>query len=221
MQIGAALRIIRKQKKITLETVEKLTGIGTGNLSRMENCKQGITQANMEKIALAIGCNISDIYHLAESGKSPEYDKSISDERYVMVPRLAVPVAAGNGNHVDEHVEIQDTLAFRREWLAKKGLKHDNLEVFTASGDSMWPYISDGDVVLVDIADTNQRSNEVFVIWQPEPYGIRVKRLLLRENGDVIVRSDNADKALYPDEVIRHSERDTMRIIGRVTWRGG
>jgi len=218
MKVGEALRVIRKQKRITLEDVERITGIDTGNLSRMENGKQGITQQNLEKWVEAIGCKVSDVYQLTESGKHPADDKSINDDRYVMVPRLALRVAAGNGHAVEEHVEIQHTLAFRREWLAKKGLKHDNLEVFTAAGDSMHPYISDGDVVLVDITDTQPRTNEVFVIWQPEPLGIRVKRLLVRENGDLIVRSDNTDKSLYPDEPAKH---DDIRVIGRVTWRGG
>lgn len=143
-----------------------------------------------------------------------------TEDKYIHIPRLSLQVAAGNGVE-PEHVEVQSTLAFQRQWLAKKGLNPDHLEVYEASGDSMSPRIENGDVLLVDISATTPRNDEIWVIWQEMPQGIRVKRLLFRETGDIIIRSDHPDKSLYPDEIVTAQNLDTIKTVGKVVWRGG
>jgi len=159
-----------------------------------------------------------------EQGPPPDLEAQLLGERisdkYVMIPRLNLLVAAGNGKE-PEHVEVRDTLAFRREWLTKKGLNPDHLELYEASGDSMAPSLENGDVLLVDTSAENPRSNEVWVIWQGPPLGVRVKRLLYRENGDIIIRSDNPDKGQYPDEIVTGHNGDQVKTVGKVVWRGG
>ncbi|MBA1446514.1 MAG: helix-turn-helix domain-containing protein [Chromatiales bacterium] len=147
-------------------------------------------------------------------------DTPVSEEKYVFIPRLSVQAAAGTGRE-NHHVEIMDTLAFRRDWLKKKHLSSDRLEVYETTGDSMSPYIHDGDMLLIEITEDTPKENEVWAIWQAD-YGARVKRLLFTERGDLLIRSDNLDKSRFPDEIISGSQiADTVKTLGRVVWRGG
>jgi phage repressor protein C with HTH and peptisase S24 domain len=217
MSLGAAIRQIRKRNELTLLEVSARAGTDTGNLSRIERDLQGVAGELLERLSQALGVRPSDIHREAE-GILPSAD--ISADKYAMIPRLSLQVAAGNGKEPD-HVEVQNTLAFRREWLKSKGLNQASLEVYEAIGGSMAPYIEDGDVLLVDVSAVPPKSGEVWVLWQDAPLGVRVKRLLYRENGDIIVRSDNPDKSLYPDEIIPGPQGSTVKTVGRVVWRGG
>jgi phage repressor protein C with HTH and peptisase S24 domain len=217
MSIGAAIRLIRKRNALTLQELSARAGTDTGNLSRIERGLQGVSGDLLDKLAQALGVRPSDIYLEAE-GILPSAE--VAADKYVMIPRLSLQVAAGNGKE-PEHVEVQNTLAFRREWLRSKGLEQDHLEVYEATGDSMAPYIVNGDVLLVDVSATPPKSGEVWVLWQAPPLGVRVKRILYRENGDIIIRSDNVDKMLYPDEIILGHRGETVSTVGKVVWRGG
>ena len=193
MSLGAVIRRLRKERELNQVDLADRIGTDSGNVSRYEADKQKPSVDMLEKIADALGTSVSEIYRLTEDGAG---QTQVASEKYVMVPRLNLPVAAGNGVEPGT-VEIQGELAFQREWLRKKGLNPKDLEIYEARGNSMSPYIEDGDVLLVNVS-TNlpPQNNEVWVLWQPAPLGVRVKRLLYRENGDLVSRSDNPDKAL-------------------------
>jgi phage repressor protein C with HTH and peptisase S24 domain len=217
MSLGAAIREIRKNRNLNQVDIAERVGTDSGNISRYESNKQKPSVEMLDKIADALGTSVSEIYRRAETA-----DGEISEinEKFIMIPRLNLAVAAGNGTEPD-NVEIQGTLAFQREWLRKKGLNPEKLEIYDATGDSMSPYIGSGDIVLVDTSAEHPCTNEVWVLWQEAPLGVRVKRLLFRENGDLMIRSDNADKALYPDEIVPGHMADSVKTVGKVVWRGG
>jgi phage repressor protein C with HTH and peptisase S24 domain len=217
MSLGAVIRRLRKERDLNQVDLAERIGTDSGNVSRYETDKQKPSMDMLEKIADALGTSVSEIYRLAEDGAG---QVPAASEKYVMVPRLNLAVAAGNGTEPD-NVEIQGALAFQREWLRKKGLNPDTLEIYDANGDSMSPYIENGDVLLVDVSAQEPKNNEVWVLWQGAPLGVRVKRIFYRENGDLIIRSDNPDKTQYPDEIVPGPQCDTVKTVGKVVWRGG
>ena len=162
-----------------------------------------------------------------ETGKGPmcptgDEVSGAVDERdaYAFIKQLSLEVACGNGEQ-PERVVVKSTLAFRRDWLVRKGLNPDALEVYEAKGASMSPYIEDGDAILVDVSVTAPKSGECWVFWQQESSHPRIKRLVFRENGDVVIRSDNSDKSQFPDEIVPAAMCRSLRMVGRVVWRGG
>ena len=44
---------------------------------------------------------------------------------------------------------MRSGLAFKRDWLARMGLRPENLSVIAANGESMAPTIHDGEVLLI------------------------------------------------------------------------
>jgi phage repressor protein C with HTH and peptisase S24 domain len=217
MSLGEVIRRLRKDRELNQVELAERIDTDSGNVSRYETDKQRPSMEMLEKIADALSTSVSEICRLAESS-SGQLD--VASDKYVMVPRLNLTVAAGNGTEPG-NVEIQGSLAFQREWLRKKGLNPDKLEIYDATGESMSPHIENGDVLLVDISATSPKSNEVWVLWQDAPLGVRVKRVLYRENGDLIIRSDNVDKTLYPDEIVPGHRANMVKTVGKVVWRGG
>ncbi|MCL4485050.1 MAG: hypothetical protein M1537_01720 [Nitrospirae bacterium] len=117
-------------------------------------------------------------------------------------------------------MEVSKTHAYRWDWIRKNGWKSEDLCVIEASGQSMEPRISDGDVLLVNRGEKEIQSGEVYVLGFPAE-GIRAKRLHWMADGRLRVSSDNPDKAKYPDEFYSPEDSSHLNIIGRVVHRGG
>ena len=141
------------------------------------------------------------------------------EDKYAFIPQYTAKAAAGLG-HENPHVESVATLAFKRDWLRVKGANPKNLIVIYADGESMWPTISDHDVLLIDTSRVDPADGHVFVLSSADK-GAIVKRLVQTALGSWIIRSDNEDKDDYPDQLLSRSEINEHRIIGRVVWRGG
>jgi phage repressor protein C with HTH and peptisase S24 domain len=140
-------------------------------------------------------------------------------EEFTFVPRVHGPMlSAGPGQYAWKQEVVDNSHAFRREWLKQKGLYKDQCRLITVKGDSMSPYLQDGDSVLVNMADRAIRSGEVYAIAVEEE--LRVKRLVKRSDGALEVRSDNPSPQ-YPTEVLEGRRIERLNVIGRVVWRGG
>jgi phage repressor protein C with HTH and peptisase S24 domain len=140
------------------------------------------------------------------------------DDRYAFIPQYDAKAAAGLGSE-NPHVEIRSTLAFKREWLRVKGVNPKHLIVIYAEGQSMWPTINDGDVLLVDRSKVDPVDSQVFVLTGGD--GAIVKRLVKAPLDRWMLRSDNDDKDVYPDRYFLRINENEHRIIGQVIWRGG
>lgn len=153
------------------------------------------------------------------TGRGPE--TASIDADYEFIPRYDVRAAAGAGSE-NEYEEVDKHLAFRRDWLLEKGLRAKDLKIIAAAGDSMEPRISDGDILLVDTSDR-------FQIQDGKIYALniggmtRVKRLSIRYDGSLVIRSDNLASDPPHEEVVPKEEAEAvaLNIIGRVVWAGG
>lgn len=144
-------------------------------------------------------------------------DSEYGGSRYVMIKRLTAQVSAGGGEMV-EHDEIQDYVAFRRDWLRKKGLNASQLVVVEVSGDSMSPTLEDGDVILVNVMDRSIRDGRIYAFRVHDE--VRVKRFQHASDGGIVVTSDNKSPR-YRDEQLSPDILERLDIIGRVVWGGG
>jgi phage repressor protein C with HTH and peptisase S24 domain len=141
-------------------------------------------------------------------------DASELGEEYVLIPRLEVKASAGNGRivwHVDEKGQRQ---AFRKAWCERLGIKPDQAATIVAEGSSMEPRVRDGDSLVVDYRATELISGKPYVLsFGGEVY---VKRIFKMPAGGLSIRSDNPDKALYPDiDLTQHDIRE-VEIIALV-----
>ncbi|WP_442754465.1 XRE family transcriptional regulator [Methylocystis sp. JAN1] len=135
------------------------------------------------------------------------------------IPSLDARVAAGAGAETSA-VAVENMLAFPQWMLRKLAPPGAKLSFMRAQGDSMRPIFGDGALLLVNESDTRlseaKSGSEPKDIYVFEKSGaLRAKRLRLRENGDVIVLSENP--ACDP-EFLRASEAKRVAVLGRVVW---
>lgn len=73
MKIGKRIRILRKEKDITLEDLSKKSGVALATLSRMENDKMTGTLSSHNRICKALGVSIAELYReLEDDAKTVE-----------------------------------------------------------------------------------------------------------------------------------------------------
>ncbi|WP_373569386.1 MULTISPECIES: S24 family peptidase [unclassified Bradyrhizobium] len=136
-------------------------------------------------------------------------------EYFSFVPQLYVEAAAGAGILSPEMSVDADVVAFRSDWLRKLGVNPRYARAMFARGDSMWPTISDGDLLLVDESITSVVDDGIYIIISQG--AVRVKRLQVRRDGSLLIKSDNS---AYEPELVPAEEIDDVRVAARVRWYG-
>jgi len=136
-------------------------------------------------------------------------------EEFIGIDRYQVSFSAGTGMVQFDIVE-KDPISFRASWLQKKRIKPEAARCLYVQGDSMEPYLMDGDLILVDTNDKTVIDGEVYALR----YGneLRVKRLFKRYDGALTVTSDNVT---FKEETIEGDALRHVELIGRVRWRAG
>lgn len=149
-------------------------------------------------------------------GDSTPAEAPATPPGYVLLPLVEARAAAGNnGGLRSDH--LVDFIAFSESFL-KQTLRRapQNLALLTASGDSMDPTIRDGDLLLVDTSARRIEGSFIYVLAIGG--GLLVKRIDLRRDGSVVLKSDNPK---YDAEEVPAVETPTLEVLGQVIWQGG
>lgn len=161
---------------------------------------------------------IKGMMMVADQTSAYRLEGSPSTENFISIPRYRIFAECGTG-YLNDHVEVDGGLAYRRDWLAGMGWDPAYLRVLYGKKDSMWPTISDGAVLLLYLKENNPVSGMIYLLnWFGEE---RIKRLFKDGNSAFRITSDNPNKALYPDEHIDFAKETGVSIIGRIVWQGG
>lgn len=236
MEFKDRLKAARKYAKLTQARLAEIVGIDQTSISDLE---RGKSQSSSYVAQIAKACRVSAIWLASGEGEmaaplsgkggqaslitgtlTEESEASApSSDDYALIPQYSAQGHCGEGL-LNDHVEVKGGLAFKRDWLRRMGAKPQHLFVIYATGSSMEPYIFEGDVVLFDSADTIPRDRQVYAIRRPDG-SISIKRMAQQISGNWLIRSDNPDKARYPDEEVSAASMAEVPIMGRVIWRGG
>lgn len=134
---------------------------------------------------------------------------------FVLVPRYDVSASMGSGAVIHSE-QIVDHLAFRAEWVRTElSANPNNLVLISAIGDSMEPTLRAGDLLLIDRSATAVKQDAVYAFATNGD--LRVKRMQLKIDGSVVVKSDNPQ---YDAEFLTAEHVAALRIVGRVVWSG-
>jgi hypothetical protein len=133
----------------------------------------------------------------------------------VTVPRLAVEASAGPGALNDDE-RAGAHFGFDPKWLRTVGAGDvRRLSIIRVEGDSMAPTLADGDEILVDASQTQERLRDgIYVLRMDE--ALMVKRLALNPaTRRVSITSDNDAYPSWPD-----CDPSSIELVGRVVWAG-
>lgn len=145
-----------------------------------------------------------------------ERPEDLPEGVFAIVPRVSVRLSAGGGAITGEEMDLPP-LAFRDDWIKKKSVtSKNNLRICEVVGDSMEDRLLEGDIVMIDIGQTEVANNEVYAIRYGDE--LRIKRLSKRFDGGLLIRSDNPR---YPEGSLTPEQSQHITVIGRMLWRGG
>ena len=132
----------------------------------------------------------------------------------IYVPKVEARLSAGTGS-LEVSDNIKGYFGFRSDWLHRKGCP-SQMVLMSITGDSMRPTLENGDLALVNLAQTDVVSGGIYAVGVDE--SVLVKRLDKRP-GKIVLVSDNRD-AYAPQELDMTDEivRESLRVIGRVLW---
>lgn len=177
----------------------------------LQNMRRGSAPSfeRVERLAEVLGleCYIG-------SPRSPLPEGMRIGEDFVRIPRYDVELSAGAGTVNTDNLP-SSSLAFRSDWLSRKGINPKHCVIVGVSGDSMEPCLFDGDLVMLDRQATGIKDMRLFGVVDTDG-AARVKRLQ-KLNGQLLLHSDNR---AYPAEARSGEEADRMTIIGQVVWSG-
>lgn len=147
----------------------------------------------------------------------------VSDD-FAKIALTAATVAAGNGQSAIGEETVEE-LAFQRSWLKRLGVSPSSAVLTRVTGDSMFPTICNGDIVLVDTSakqlpvkrrsPKDKRPSPIYALR--DGGGARIKRIERPQENLVILISDNPH---HPPEILEDAKTAEMAIIGRVVWWG-
>lgn len=202
-----SVRAFAREAQIDEKSLRKyLEGTGEPGLANLRRlaARGGVT---VEWLATGEGPRDPAVL-AAVSGCGP----SLAD--FALVPRYDIRAAAGGGALVQSE-QVVDHLAFKRSWLRHEGISPSRCALIEATGDSMEPTISAGDLVLVALDQINPASEGVFVLRRRN--ALLIKRLQLLHTGQLQIRSDNPG---YQVELVAPQDIQALQLVGRVRWVG-
>jgi phage repressor protein C with HTH and peptisase S24 domain len=222
MTIGKRLDEAMKAAGIfSQKSLEEASGVPQPTISRIlkNSGKKGPEAHTVKSLAAACGVSFEWLY----DGVGPMLPSHIgaglggvfkvtSDEaegNFVGIKLLKRQVYLGlDGADADWEYEDEVTLSLPLEWLKTKRLAPADLFAFRASGQSMYPTIRDGNLMVATRAETQPVDGKLFAV---NHNGRPCVKRLEREGGVWYLSSDNP----LPEYRRRPVDNDS-RIIGKI-----
>jgi phage repressor protein C with HTH and peptisase S24 domain len=133
------------------------------------------------------------------------------DPYFTHIPKVKLRLSAGiTGFEVEPEDYDGSTTAVPTGWIQRNGYSRDKLIAIHVKGESMEPTVYDGDLVVLNTADTEPVDGGVYAInYEGEPL---IKRME-RDAGQWWLKSDNLDQRKHGRKVC---QGDACILVGRV-----
>jgi len=220
MTVGQRIKFARKAHSpvVGVKQLADAVGLAASTLYDLERGEQEST-TKLHAIAEYLGVRAGWLENGQGAMQMEQRDllDASFENKYDRVTMVRGAMLSGGPGRVSwECEEVTQHFAFRRQWLAEKGLRADRCRIYEVSGDSNAPYIRHGDVVMINLEDRKVVDGEFYGLAFGDD--LRVKQLAYRADGALkVISAAEPDKA----EIYRGQEIEAINIIGRVAWRGG
>lgn len=204
--------------------VSRASGVPRSSLDRYLAGKSEAPALTLARLAHACGISIDSLLGLSHEPAGTDHaplipvdlQYSTVPEGFVAVPYLEVRASAGGGRaSLPAETVAASHFLFGEAWLRSLDVTASNAELLLAEGDSMYPTIQDGDMMLVDRGQSEVRNGKIYVLVIRGV--VVVKRVSLLAFGDLMLISDNER---YPSETVKRDEVSELSFQGRVAWYG-
>jgi phage repressor protein C with HTH and peptisase S24 domain len=215
--LGARLRQCRFERGISQTTLADLAELKQSTISDLERGGSR-SSGHIASIAHVLGVNALWLATGTGEKKPSVPPLRSSDNSMIMVPFLNSPENCG-GKGPRKEPETGSLALSRRLFGRHDTFTPATLIALVADGDSMAPFISDGDIVVFDTLVVMFPHSGVFLFETVD--GLRIMRTHVRATGRIALTRDNQDKNRYPDEVLSADDAKRLKVKGRLVLRAG
>ncbi|WP_191969578.1 S24 family peptidase [Neorhizobium galegae] len=192
----------------------KLTGVSRRTLSDYVAEKSEPKASTVIEIADATGVSVA--WLMSGDGSPTSGSRSLANDNVVRLPRFDARASAGRGLIPVNEMPVGE-VAFARDFLRNLGANPDYCYILEARGDSMWPTIPDGALLIADASKTEVDDGRIYHFNVVDR--ALVKRARWSMDGKLFLTSDNV-AAGYPPEEFTADRIDELRVGGRIMFTG-
>lgn len=143
MSLGEEIRRRRKELKLSQQELGKLVGLDSGNISRIERNKQGLTQETLRKTARALQCEVHELFQ----PPSPSNVTPIHLKQGRRVPLIRFDQLYNWLKHEDPLAHLDAACVFKHTDLDNLSMNSFSLEI---NNKANFPEFTPGDHVFID-----------------------------------------------------------------------
>ena len=234
---AAKLRFYMDKNKITGKTIGEKLGVSKGTVIHWANGTRKFPKdiIKIYEIADILGISVLDLLPYSSNEKMKIVKNALLDELEVYIdylPSNLIPdtlktialingyVGAGSFGVNDDDNETIDKIYVDIHTI-EKAYRNKDLEAIRVSGDSMKPYINDGDITLYyKFKDGEAAGGDGKYIISTNQ-GEQIKNIKFMLNGNIRIISENSSyhtKDGYDEEIDKGSQ-EYLNIIGKVVGR--
>ncbi|HHB0834653.1 LexA family transcriptional regulator [Acinetobacter baumannii] len=148
---------------------------------------------------------------------SPTVVNNDAADQYVWIEVVEASFSCGTGESIEFHFDaINGKIPFPASFFKEKRVAHECMRIIKAKGDSMTDYIKDGDLVGIDISQTEVIDGEIYAVYFAGE-GM-IKQIFKEADGSLILHSLNEK---FRDRRVTEENGKNFKVMGRQFWRAG
>ncbi len=224
--LGQRLLNLRKGKNLSREALGKRIGVSKTSIKNWEDDENVPKHEYLDKLAYAFNCSIDHLVEGKVDDPAMEIPSNIvaigrpSEYPPVKVEYLDIKASCGGG-YINDDFPAAHSGFLSVEFLRENDLPIDGKGVIVmhACNDSMGYTIPNASLMIVN---TNDREFDNFVNKRIYVFNVDgemiCKRAIKNLDSTVLLKSDNADKETYPDQLVTRDTFGQFELFGRVHW---
>lgn len=217
------LKLARKNAKKSQQAVADAIGVTQSAYSQLETGRVD-SSSFLPAIAKFLGV---DAYWLQTGKESEKFDPFITvdsvvatedyKDEFIWIDVVEAVFSCGVGESIEFHFDtINGKIPFSPSFMKDKNVTDKTMKIIKAKGDSMADYIKDGDLVGINLAQTEIIDGEIYAVYLAGE-GM-LKQIFKEANGSLVLHSLNPR---FPDKIVSEENGKNFKIIGRQFWRAG
>lgn len=140
-----------------------------------------------------------------------------TDNGFIWIDIVEANFSCGTGESIEFHFDVVNgKFPFPPSFFQRKCVDPSSMRIIKAKGDSMSDFIHDGDMVGIDISQTEIIDGEIYAVYF-EGEGM-IKQIFKEEGGKLSLHSLNSK---YRDREVSELNGLNFRVMGRQFWRAG
>ncbi|KJV37567.1 peptidase S24, partial [Acinetobacter indicus] len=138
-------------------------------------------------------------------------------DEFVWIDVVEAVFSCGVGESIEFHFDtINGKIPFSPSFMKDKGVTEKTMKIIKAKGESMADFIKDGDLVGINLAQTDIIDGEIYAVYLAGE-GM-LKQIFKEADGSLVLHSLNEK---FPDRIVSEENGRNFKVIGRQFWRAG